>query len=225
VSRFRKALAAATMAIAAAGGGLLITAASAVPASASARPAPHGGHTITVTAHPRTHAASRIGPHDILPCTVKPGAGIKPASCGDQVIYCVITANRPEPNTLPGAIVALSTVRCDHPVTQISLTGTLFLNGAPVTSFPGVMQGQTQASAQGGIPCQPGTYTNSASATITLPPGFVITGGKNPIHAASSPFTTTCNNGGGGGGGGCAVHSLFLAGHPAGRRPSAISCP
>src|SRR4051812_13582731 len=112
VSRFRKALAAATMAIAAAGGGLLITAASAVPASASARPAPHGGHTITVTAHPRTHAASRIGPHDILPCTVKPGAGIKPASCGDQVIYCVITANRPEPNTLPGAIVALSTVRC-----------------------------------------------------------------------------------------------------------------
>jgi len=47
------------MAAAAAAGGLLIAAAGAVPAYASAASAPAGGHTITITAHPR---AGGIGP-------------------------------------------------------------------------------------------------------------------------------------------------------------------
>src|SRR5690348_2100777 len=91
VPRFTRALAAATMAVAAAGGGLLIAAASAVPASAAAQGAPHGSHKITMTAH-RAHAGHGVGPHVILPCVAKAGSGIRPASCGDQTITCVITA-------------------------------------------------------------------------------------------------------------------------------------
>jgi len=218
------------MAVAAAGGGLLIAAASAVPAGASATgtpAAPPPGHTITIHAHPRAHAPSGIGPRFQCGDFCDPPGGGNPPPPPAPTITCTITVNTPEPNTLPGAIVALSTVHCDGSVTRIDLQGTLMLNGASVTSFPGVMQGQTQASAQGGIPCQPGTYTNSASAFITFPPGYVIIAGSNPIHDASSPFTTTCNNGGGGGGGGggCAVHAPSLAGHPAGRHPHVISCP
>src|SRR6185369_6507806 len=115
VSRFRRALAAATMAAAAVGGGLLIAAAGAVPAYASAASAPARGHTITITAHPR--AASGIGPHTILPCAKKPGTAIKPASCGDQTITCVITANTPAVvGGSPKAVIATAETDCTSPV-------------------------------------------------------------------------------------------------------------
>jgi hypothetical protein len=238
VSRFRQALAAAVMAAAAAGSGLLIAAASTTPASASARPVPHRAHMITITARPAAHAASRIGPHDILPCTTKPGAAVKPASCGDQTISCVIIAGEALSFEDSGTVwtTSDSTVQCSSPVTSISMQSSLLLNGIPVTTAYDDTQGIDHAHTTNLAGCQAGTWNTGASAFITFPPGYVLTAGTNPIHDLSSGLSVPagfCNPGGGGGsgggsggggGGGCAVHSPSLAGHPAGRHPDFVAC-
>ena len=228
MSRFSRALAAATMAVAAAGGGLLIAAAGAVPAWASAPVAPHKGHTITITAHPRAHAAGRIGPRTILPCTVKPGTGIRPASCGDQTISCVITSNKPFVTTAIREVDATAIVDCTSPVSSISMQESLLWNGNAVGSDSTLTQLKDGAATLAGAACQAGTWTNTASAFITFPIGYVLTGGSNPIHQTSASIsvpTSGCRpSSGGGGGGGCAVHAPSLAGHPAGRHPDLISC-
>ena len=223
MSRFSRALAAATMAVAAAGGGLLIAAAGTVPASASARPAPHRGHTITITAHPRAHAARGIGPRDILPCAVKPGSAIKPASCGDQTISCVITSDLPV-LTLGGHVTAGADVTCTRPVTSISLNEELLRNSAPVDGDNDFTQNRALAVTAVQVLCQAGTYTNTGEALITFPPGYVLTGGSNPIHQTSASITIATGGCSSSGGGGCAIHAPSLAGHPAGRHPDFVSC-
>jgi hypothetical protein len=217
-----------TMAVAAAGGGLLIAVASAVPASASAPVAPHKGHTITITAHPGGHAASGIGPHDILPCAVKPGA--KPASCGDQTISCAITSSTPFVTTAIREVDATAIVNCTRPVSSISLQESVLWNGNAVGSDFTLTQLKDGAATLAGAACQAGTWTNTASAFITFPPGYVLTAGTNPIHQTSASITVPTSGcrpgggGGGGGGGGCAIHAPSLAGHPAGRHPDFVSC-
>jgi len=230
VSRLRQALAATTMAVAATGGGLLIAAAGTVPASASARPAPHGGHTITITAYPRAHAARGIGPHDILPCAVKPGA--KPASTctggnGDQTISCSITAYAPAVDTIYAMVIANLEVDCTSEVTSIRYTQNLLRNGVVATSHTNTVPGRSSLATSSVISCQSvSSYQNIADAFITFPQGYVLTAGSNPIHQQSAilhvpPFGCS---GPGGGGGGCAIHAPSLAGHPAGRHPDFVSC-
>ena len=218
------------MAVAAAGGGLLIAAAGTVPASASARPAPHRGHTITITAQPRAHAARGIGPHDILPCATKPGAAIKPASCGQQTIICFITAN--SPMLMPDhTILASASVDCDNDVDEIDFEEAMLRNGSSFLRKGMTAAGTDTAGAFIQFSCLAGTYTNTAEATITLPSGYILTAGSNPIHITSPGVTISasdCNppggGGGGGGGGGCAMPAPSLAGHLAGRHPDLISC-
>ena len=236
MSRFSRALAAAAMAVAAAGGGLLIAAAGTVPASASARPAPHGGHAITITAHPRAHAASGIGPHDILPCAVKPGA--KPASTctggnGDQTISCSITAYAPAVDTIYAMVIANLEVDCTSEVTSIRYTQNLLRNGVAATSHTNTVPGRSSVATSSVISCQSvSSYQNIGDAFITFPQGYILTAGSNPIHQQSAilqvpPFGCSGpvgDGGGGGGGGGCAIHAPSLAGHPAGRHPDLITC-
>ena len=229
MSRLRRALAAAIMAVAAAGGGLLIAAASAVPAWASAPAAPHGVHKITITAHPRAQAGGRAGPRTILPCVAHPGTGIKPASCGDQTISCTITANTPFVTTAIREVDATAIVDCTSPVSSISMSESLLWNGNVVGSDSTLTQLKDGAATLAGAACQAGTWTSTASAFITFPIGYVLTGGTNPIHQTSASIsvpTAGCrpSGGGGGGGGGCAVHAPSLAGHLAGRHPDFISC-
>jgi hypothetical protein len=74
--------------------------------------------------------------------------------------------------------------------------------------------------------CQAGSWSSSASAVITFPPGYIVIDGQNPIQAASGlpdmlPSPSSC----GSGGGGCVVPPPSLAGHPAGRHPDSIVCP
>jgi hypothetical protein len=216
------------MAVAAAGGGFLIAAASAVPAYASAPVTPHKGHTITITAHPRAQAGG-IGPRTILPCVEKPGSSIKPASCGDQTISCVITANTPFVTTAIREVDATAIVDCTSPVSSISMQESVLWNGNVVGSDSTLTQLKDGAATLAGAACQAGTWASTASAFITFPPGYVLTGGSNPIHQTSaSIFVSTggCRPGGsgGGGGGGCAVHAPSLASHLAGRHPDLISC-
>jgi hypothetical protein len=66
--------------------------------------------SVTITAHPR---ASGIGPHDVLPCIARTGAAIKPASCGQQTISCVITVSTPAiVGASPKVITATARTNC-----------------------------------------------------------------------------------------------------------------
>jgi hypothetical protein len=123
-----------------------------------------------------------------------------------------------------------STVRCDQPVTAISMQSSLLLNGNPVTTTTDFTQGQNHAMTSNLAGCQAGVWNTGASAFITLPPGYVIIYGQNPIHDLSQGFSypaSVCAPAppSGGGGGGCAVHSPSLAIHPAGRHPDLVVCP
>ena len=228
MSRLRQALAAVTMTVTAAAGGLLIAVAGAVPAGASAPAHPAGEHSVTITAH---HRAGGIGPHDVLPCVARSDAAIKPASCGQQTISCVITVS-----TLaifggsPKVISANARTNCTAPVDQIYLEEDLGFSGGGVLESLDKPTNTNYASTVITRSCVVGSYFNVAAANITFPAGYVLTGGTNPIHSSASitfhagDCTPSTGGGGGGGGGGCAVHAPSPAGHQAGRRPHLISC-
>jgi hypothetical protein len=212
------------MASAAAGSGLLIAAAGAAPAYAAAPAAPPASRTMTITAHP---AAGGIGPHVILPCAVKPG--VTPASCGQQTITCFIEIEGPL--LVNRTIIADAHVNCTSPVSGIGLEEDLVIRGH--NNLVDRDGPPNSDSAVTGITagCEPGWYTNTATALITFPPGYVLAGGSNPLHQTSSEvpfFQSDCDGvvaGGGGGGGGCAVTSPSFVAHPAARRPHIIACP
>jgi hypothetical protein len=221
-----------TMAAAAAGGGLLIAAAGAIPAYASAPAAPAtpaGGNTITITAQRTAHAASGIGPHDVLPCAVKPGA-TPAASCGGETIRCTLSAGQPSVDFTSGQVRANALVQCTDEVDSIRLTEHLLQGGISVSTDSVTEPDSPVALTQVATMCQIGTYVNVVDATITVPSEYVLTGGANPMHFESAPVQvlpfgcTPGGGGGGGGGGGCAMPAPSLAGHPAGRHPDLITC-
>jgi hypothetical protein len=221
MTRFRRALAATTMAVAAAGGGLLIAAAGTVPAYASASP---GGHTITMTAHRTAGAASRIGPHEVLPCAKKPG--VAPATCGDgDTVSCTMSAGRPSVNFTTRVVSANAIVQCTEEVASIRLTEHLLQDGVAVSTDSVTELDSQVAVTQVSAICQGGAYINVVDATITPANGYVLTGGPNIRHFESAPLSVPsfgCSTSGGGGG--CALPAPSLAGHPAGRHPDFISC-
>lgn len=240
--RLRLTLAATALTVAAAGGGLLIApvsaapayaAATAAPAAPSAPAAPPGVHTVTITAQPAAPAASGISPHEILPCAV--GQGPTPASCGQQTIECSISTLMPILFS-DGEVYGNAAVGCDSEVTSIRMTVELLRDGAIVNNSIDTTHNDDQAFAPVSTFCPgAGAYTTTASALITFPPGYVLTGGSNPIHDTSGALALTLgpngctaggDGGGGGGGGGCATTgSPSAAGEPAVRHPDVIVCP
>jgi hypothetical protein len=224
-ARFGRALAATATAVAAAGGGMVIAAAGASPALASGPPAPARSHTIVITAHPRTQAG--IGTNDIQPCAVRQGA--TPASCGDQTISCAITTTAIRGPDSTDHIYAPADVNCSKPVASISMQQSMLQGGIPVVTYVGGSSSLRNAETNAQTTCQPGTWASGASAFITFPEGFVITGGQNPIHIAGPALTFApggcLSGGGGGGGGGCGVVRVpSHPGRPAGRQPNLVVC-
>jgi len=186
----------------------VIATASAAPAYASVLAAPAEGHTITITAHPRAQA------------TTGTRADAVPA------ISCSITAGRPNIVRSIGLIGAVSSVFCTSNGAAISMQASLLESGIPVWTIPDTRQNTNSALIDNLLACQAGTWSSSASAVITFPPGYVVVDGQSPVHAESPPpplrlSPSSC----GGGGGGCSVHATSLAGHPAGRHPGSIVCP
>ena len=186
----------------------VVAAASAAPAYASLLVAPAAGHTITITAHPRAQA------------TTGTRAGAVPA------ISCSITTERPDIVRSLGLIGAVSSVFCTGNVATISLQASLLESGIPVWTVPETRQNANSALIDNLFACQAGTWSSSASAVITFPPGYVVADGQNPVHAESPPpplhlSPSSC----GGSGGGCSVHAPSLVDHPAGRHPGSIVCP
>src|SRR5690242_19006217 len=136
MSRISTALAATAMAVAAAGGGLLITADSAVPAGASATgtpAAPPPGHTITIHAHPRSHAARGIGPRfqcgDFCDPNDGGGGNPPPPPPPPPTITCTITAGTPTVDTGDFSVIANLAVLCTSAVTSVRYTLNVLRNG------------------------------------------------------------------------------------------------
>jgi hypothetical protein len=207
------------MAVAAAAGALLIMAAGAVPAYASAPVAPPGGHPVTITAQPAAGAPGGIGPQATLPCATKD------ASCVPQTIECTIYAPAPFANASSSLVGATAHVACTSSVTSISLNQVLWQDSLPAGSDNDTESGPAAATAVG-TACQPGTYFNAASALITFPAGYILTGGTNPIHDSSTTTVTPsmCMTGGGpiit-----CSNASPSRSAQPAARHPDLIVCP
>lgn len=236
MSRFRRALVATTMAAAAAGSGLLIAAAGAVPAYAAAPAARPASHTYTITAQPTKHAkhakhaASGIGHHAILPCAEKPGAAIRPASCLPQQIICWITVQTPYIYNYD--FLAAAKVHCDSPVDHIGLEEDLIANSQYVIdsdykAVDGLANVDTFVES---FVCMGGTWTNHASATIDFPDGYTPTFGSVYGNADLNTTVSACtpppppSGGGGTGGGGCAIMAPSWSARPAGIRPHILSC-
>ena len=231
MSRFAKALAAVSMTVATAGGGLLIAAAGAAPAYASAPAARPASHEITISAHPAAQAGYKMGPRVILPCAVKRGLRPDSSGCtggnGPNTIDCTISSAAPFVTTNINEVDAFASVDCTSNVTAIRFSESLARNGTTMKSDGFTVQGNAGTADFIGATCQTGTWTNTATATITFPPGYVVIAGTNPIQQATSSLVDTCQplvGGGGGGGGGCAVHAPSLARHPAGRHPDLVVC-
>jgi hypothetical protein len=221
------------MAVAAAGGGLLIAAAGAVPAYASAPAAPPGEHTgahvvATITMRPAAPAAS--GPSVILPCAVRPGAA--PAygdgdggGCGDSgTVTCTVTAHAPTDLYSPGDIDFTADTWCSEEVPQIRM-GQDVIHSTPIDpnnplTDSTVKNDTNHAFTSNSAACQPGQYAVNASARIIPPDGDILTGS---LQDTSATVTFSCGSGGGGGGG-CATATPSVSGQPAGRHPDLIVC-
>jgi hypothetical protein len=113
-------------------------------------------------------------------------------------------------------------------VTQIKLSAAIILsNGAVANTLTDIEPNETRAYTPLHTACNLGNYLTDANAFITWPPGYVLSGGSNPIHVTSAPVQINPFDcvippppGGGGGGGGCAIP----APSPAGRQPDVITC-
>jgi hypothetical protein len=151
--------------------------------------------------------------------------------------------DRPFISPTLGTVSAHAAVDCTDFVSRINLQQGLQRDGVTVGTASDIETGTDFASSYADGACRSGTYVSIAQASITFPPGYIITAGTNPIHGTSasltvplSGFCPTSSGGGGGGGsgggggggsgggGGCAVHVPSLAGHPAGRHPDFLSC-
>ena len=229
--RFRRALACAAMAMAAAGGGLAVGAAGATPAYASTPAHPAGGHTTTTsfTAVPAARATGGIGPKFQCGDTCDPGGNPAPPP-PPPTIMCTISVEDPY-DSGTGALVFGSHTSCTGNVARITMTQNLVHTPGGTLTNSADVPNNSFARAFRVVPCvtAPDSWSVNASATITPPAGWVIIAGHNPI-VASTPMPVSFMNcsspadGGSGGGGGCATGTPSVPAQPAARQPEVVTC-
>jgi hypothetical protein len=222
MSRFRRALAGAAMAVAMAGGGLLASA----PAHAATAPAP-ASRTFSFTAVPAAQAGGGIGPRFQCGETCDPSGGGGNPPPPPTTITCEITAAAPIASGASGSLDFNAFTDCTSPVARISMGQDVIHSTPPIPGNPltdsVVVTNLANAITSNVAPCVTGQYAVSASAYITPPAGWVVIG-PNPIVDTSPTVTINCG-GGGGGGGGCATGTPSVPAQPAARHPDVISCP
>jgi len=223
MSRISRALGAAAMAIAAAGGGLMIAAAGAVPASAATQMSPAVGHSGShVVARFTIRPASRIGPSVIQPCAVH-RPGVAPAygdggGCDSGTVTCDVTAL--DPKIFLPVIHFEAIAHCSEEVPQIRL-GQDVIHSTPIDpnnplTATDVKNNNQNAYTFNQAVCQPGQYAVNASARIVPPDGDILIGSDHDTSATVTFTASDCGSGGGGGGGGgggCATATPSVSGH------------
>jgi hypothetical protein len=223
MSRFRRALAGAAMAVAMAGGGMVAAMAGAAPAHAATMPAPAAvSHTFGFTVAPAAQAGGGIGPK--FQCGETCGDPPPPAPSGPTIITCTLFIPNASIDAALGFITFRADTMCDGTLPQISQTQLVSYNGSPKKydtdepNFP-----RSEAHTRSVVDCQTGQWEQSVHVLLTLPPGWVVIAGTNPIISIAS-FAMNCG-GGGVGGGGCATGTPSVPAQPAARLPMVVTCP
>jgi hypothetical protein len=224
MSRFRRALAGAAMAVAMAGGGMVAAMAGAAPAHAATAPTPAVSHTFGFTVVPAAQAGGGIGPK--LQCGDFCAPPPAPAPPPPTIITCTLTLMTPFHAGTSGAMVFHADTACDSNVPTIAQVQDVYYNGSPkdsdVDSEPGVPR--PSAHTNNVEACAPGQWQFDVDTLIALPPGWVVLAGTNPMNALIAVSNVTCGGGSGGGGGGCATATPSVPAQPAARLPMVVTC-
>jgi hypothetical protein len=221
MSRFKRALAGVAMAVAMAGGGMLAAMAGAAPAHAATTPAPAASHAFNFTVVPATRAAGGVSPKfqcgDF--CDPPPAPGPPPPT----IITCTLNVMPPHTGGTSGALIFHADTTCDGNLPGITQVQDVYYRGSPADSdvnFGGSRP--TSAHTNNVEACSVGQWQFTVTTTLTLPAGWVVLAGTNPMVATSPIFI--CGSVGGGGGGGCAAATPSVPAQPAARLPMVVTC-
>jgi len=221
MSRFRRALAGVAMAVAMAGGGLLAAMAGAAPAHAATAPAPAASHAFSFTVVPAARAAGGIGPKFQCGDTCDPNGGNGNPPPAPTIITCTLSLIPPHTAGPSGALVFHADTTCDGNLPGISQVQNVLHRGSVVDTDLG--SGASSAHTNNVEACSPGQWQFFVNTMISLPPGWVVLSGTNPMNS-SSPIVIFDCGGGSGGGGGCATGTPSVPAQPAARLPMVVTC-
>ena len=222
MSRFRRALAGVAMAVAMAGGGMVAAMAGAVPAHAATTPAPAASHAFSFTVVPAARAAGGVSPKFQCGDTCDPNGGNGNPPPAPTIITCTLSLIPPHTAGPSGAIVFHADTTCDGTLPGISQVQNVLYRGSVVDTDLG--SGTSSAHTNNVEACSPGgQWQFFVNTQISLPPGWVVLAGTNPMNSSSPIVIFNCGSGGGGGGG-CATGTPSVPAQPAARLPMVVTC-
>jgi len=225
MSRFRRALAGAAMAVAMAGGGMVAAMAGAAPAHAATTPAPAASHAFSFTVVPAARAGGGVGPKFQCGDTCDPNGGNGNPPPAPTIITCTLSLIPPHTAGPSGALVFHADTTCDGNLPGISQVQNVLYRGSVVDTD---LEGGTSSAHTNNVEaCRPGgQWQFFVNTMISLPPGWVVLAGTNPMNSSSPIVIFDCGSGGGGGGGGgCATGTPSVPAQPAARLPMVVTCP
>jgi hypothetical protein len=220
MSRFRRALAGVAMAVAMAGSGMLAAMTGAAPAHAATAPAPAASHAFSFTVVPAARAAGGVSPKFQCGDTCDPNGGGNPPPA-PTIITCTLSLIPPHTAGPSGALVFHADTTCDGNLPGISQVQNVLHRGSVVDTDLG--SGASSAHTNNVEACSPGQWQFFVNTMISLPPGWVVLSGTNPMNS-SSPIVIFDCGGGSGGGGGCATGTPSVPAQPAARLPMVVTC-
>src|SRR5690242_1667133 len=223
MSRFRRALAGVAMAVAMAGSGMLAATAGAAPAHAATAPTPAPvSHKFSFTAVPAAQAGGGVSPKFQCGDTCDPNGGNGNPPPAPTIITCTLSLIPPHTAGPSGAIVFHADTTCDGNLPGISQVQNVLYRGSVVDTDLG--SGASSAHTNNVEACRPGgQWQFFVNTMISLPPGWVVLSGTNPMNS-SSPIVIFDCGGGSGGGGGCAAGTPSVPAQPAARLPMVVTC-
>jgi len=195
MSRFRRALAGAAMAVAMAGGGMVAAMAGAAPAHAATTPTPAAvSHTFGFTVAPAAQAGGGIGPKLQCGDTCDPGGGGgggNPPPSGPTTITCTLNTIRPHLAGSTGNVLSHADVVCSDTLPKIQLNQDVYYSGRQV-DFGGGTGTQFAYSNLYDACTAGGQWQSITSVYLTLPAGWVVVSGTNPMIGYSQIGIFNC---------------------------------
>ncbi len=211
------------MAVAMAGGGMLAATAGAAPAHAATAPTPAPvSHKFSFTAVPAAQAGGGVSPKFQCGDTCDPNGGNGNPPPAPTIITCTLSGMVPHTAGPSGAIVFHADTTCDGTLPSISQVQNVLYRGSVVDTDLGA--GTTSAHTNNVEACRAGgQWQFFVNTMLTLPPGWVVLAGTNPMNSSSPIAIFDCGSGGGGGGG-CATGTPSVPAQPAARLPMVVTC-
>lgn len=119
--------------------------------------------------------------------------GAPPTTVAAQTtITCTLAIQNPHNSShVPGTVNVVATWTCTAPVSSLSISVQLFLNGVQVASGANSNAGQAFLQGNAATTCVPGEYFGTASGTVVFPPGFVPPSGSGSVGSPTVLITCT----------------------------------